>query len=126
MKTPRVTDFDPDAKLLTLKSSLDNMPSIQKPSASHTFQPSPSLKHSASPSSTDVIKLAPAPAAPPPSLRNSQRRSFLRRTFDFYEDQIAFLKRESLEQRLAGQERGMNEMVREAIDDWINKKTLRK
>jgi hypothetical protein len=31
MKTPRVTDFDPDAKVPTLKSSLDNMPSIQNP-----------------------------------------------------------------------------------------------
>src|SRR6476619_250018 len=31
MKTPRINDFDPDAKLPTLKSSLDKMPSIQKP-----------------------------------------------------------------------------------------------
>jgi hypothetical protein len=31
MKTPRVKDFDPDAKVLALKLSLDNMPSIEKP-----------------------------------------------------------------------------------------------
>jgi hypothetical protein len=31
MKIPRITDFDPDAKVSTLKSSLDNMPAIQKP-----------------------------------------------------------------------------------------------
>ena len=31
MKTLRVKDFDPDAKVPTLKSSLDNMPAIQKP-----------------------------------------------------------------------------------------------
>ena len=31
MKTPRVKDFDPDAKAPTLKSSLDNMPAIEKP-----------------------------------------------------------------------------------------------
>ncbi len=30
MKTPRITDFDQDAKIPTLKSSLDSMPSIQK------------------------------------------------------------------------------------------------
>ena len=32
MKTPRVTDFDPDAKVPALKSSLDDMPTIEKPS----------------------------------------------------------------------------------------------
>src|SRR3954451_7353594 len=31
MKTPRVKDFDPDAKVPSLKSSLDSMPTIQKP-----------------------------------------------------------------------------------------------
>ena len=31
MKTPRVTDFDPDAKAPSLKSSLENMPAIEKP-----------------------------------------------------------------------------------------------
>jgi hypothetical protein len=31
MKTSRVTDFDPDAKAPTLKSSLDHMPTIEKP-----------------------------------------------------------------------------------------------
>jgi len=31
MKTPRLTDFDPNAKAPTLKSSLDNMPVIEKP-----------------------------------------------------------------------------------------------
>lgn len=28
MKTPRITDFDPDAKVQPLKSSMDNMPAI--------------------------------------------------------------------------------------------------
>jgi hypothetical protein len=30
MKIPRVTEFDPDAKVPVLKSSSDNMPSIEK------------------------------------------------------------------------------------------------
>jgi hypothetical protein len=31
MKTPRVHDFDPDAKVPALKSSMENMPAIGKP-----------------------------------------------------------------------------------------------
>jgi hypothetical protein len=31
MKTPRITDFDPDAKVQPLKSPLDGMPPIGKP-----------------------------------------------------------------------------------------------
>jgi hypothetical protein len=30
MKTPRVRDFDPDAKVPILKSSMENMPTIEK------------------------------------------------------------------------------------------------
>ena len=50
------------------------------------------------------------------------KRSLLRRSFDFYEDQIAYLTRVSLENRLAGKEGSMNAMVREAVDDYIQKK----
>jgi hypothetical protein len=31
MKTPRVRDFDPNAKVPALKSSMDNMPTIGRP-----------------------------------------------------------------------------------------------
>ena len=63
----------------------------------------------------------PSPLASdtPPSLK----RSFVRRTFDFYEEQIAYLKQESLREQLEGKEGSMNAMVREAIDDWIKKRT---
>src|SRR4051812_44990056 len=36
MKTPRVKDFDPDAKVPNLKSTLENMPSIQKSTTLNT------------------------------------------------------------------------------------------
>jgi hypothetical protein len=36
------------------------------------------------------------------------------------------LTRLSLQERLAGKERSMNEMVREALDDWIKKNTSAK
>ena len=118
MKTPRVTDFDPDAKAPTLKSSLDNMPSIVRPKAiNHTPQPR-IVPSSASQNDQPHIS---SDARPKPSPQ-SPKRSFIRRTFDFYEDQITYLTRESLQERLAGKERSMNEMVREALDDWINKR----
>jgi hypothetical protein len=42
MKTPRLTDFDPNAKAPTLKSSLEHMPVIQKPQPTHEVK-SPTL-----------------------------------------------------------------------------------
>jgi len=54
------------------------------------------------------------------------KRAFVRRTFDFYEEQIAYLKQESLREQLAGKEGSMNAMVREAIDEWIAKRTSTK
>jgi len=56
----------------------------------------------------------------------SVKRSFVRRTFDFYEEQIAYLKQASLREQLKGKEGSMNAMVREAIDDWIKKRTSTK
>ena len=57
------------------------------------------------------------------SITPSLKRAFVRRTFDFYEEQIAYLKQESLREQLEGKEGSMNAMVREAIDDWIKKRT---
>ena len=60
---------------------------------------------------------APAVAAPKPLAKSPQpdgqlpRRSFLRRSFDFYEDQIAYLTKVSLEERLAGKDSSMNAML---------------
>ena len=48
-------------------------------------------------------------------------RRYIRRTFDFYEDQILFLTKASLEERLAGGEGSMNAMVRGALDTFIEK-----
>jgi hypothetical protein len=55
-----------------------------------------------------------------------QRRSFVRRSFDFYEDQIAYLTKVSLEERLAGKDSSMNAMLWEAVDDYIKKRTSEK
>jgi hypothetical protein len=58
----------------------------------------------------------------PQSAPSPVKRSFVRRTFDFYEEQIAFLKQVSLQEQLEGKEGSMNAMVREAIDEWIAKR----
>ena len=81
----------------------------REPEDTHTQLPSP-LPESQMPQS----------ATPP------VKRPFVRRTFDFYEEQISYLKQESLREQLAGKEGSMNAMVREAIDDWIAKRTSTK
>lgn len=121
MKTPRITDFDPNASVPALKSSLDNMPSIQKPNpvkshlSQHKTLPITQVR---TPQTSRVVKEH--------SVSQSAKRSFVRRTFDFYEDQILYLTRHSLQEKLAGNEMSMNEMVRQAVDDWINKRTSAK
>jgi hypothetical protein len=122
MKTPRITDFDPDAKVPTLKSSLDSMPSIQKP---HHITTPPDRQTTPPRISTNTQPHTAKPTKTLP-VSTSRKRLYVRRTFDFYDDQITYLTRRSLEERLAGREISMNEMVREALDDWIQKQTSKK
>ncbi len=122
MKTPRITDFGPDAKIPTLKSSLDSMLSIQKHNPIRQIPPqhstAPIIDHREQQPISKTIDKHPA--------AQSSKRPFVRRTFDFYDDQIAYLTRQSLQERLSGKWRNMNEMVREALDDWIKKRTSKK
>jgi hypothetical protein len=76
MKTPRLTDFDPDAKAPTLKSSLEKMPAIEKPL-----------------NKAPVLKKSPTPRQLPstPSKASESTRAFTTRTFNLYEDQIDYL-----------------------------------
>jgi hypothetical protein len=70
------------------------------------------------PTPKTVRKLPSVPAVPTSAPAG---RRYIRRTFDFFEDQIAYLTKASLEERLAGGEGSMNAMVREAIDAFIEK-----
>jgi len=63
--------------------------------------------------------VTPRPAAPAVPIAAPAGRQYTRRTFDFFEDQIAYLTKVSLEDRLAGRDTSMNAMVREAIDSFI-------
>jgi hypothetical protein len=72
------------------------------------------------------LPIKPAPVAKPvpaavPAPAPAGRR-FVRRTFDFYEDQISYLTKASLEDRLAGKDSSMNSMVREAVDSFIRER----
>lgn len=62
------------------------------------------------------------PVAKTASIPHAATRRYVRRTFDLFEDQLAYLTRASLEERLAGGEGSMNAMVREAIDAFIEKR----
>jgi hypothetical protein len=52
-------------------------------------------------------------------------RSYVRRTFDIFEDQLAYLTRASLEDRIGGGDGSMNAMVRQALDDFIGRQKRR-
>ena len=90
-------------------------PSQEKPAASGSPTPVPATEH---------VPTAPAERLDTPALKaeSPPKRAFIKRTFDLYEDQLAYLTKESLQDRLAGKEGSMNAMVREAIDDWIRRR----
>jgi hypothetical protein len=69
---------------------------------------------------------SPLPSSQVKFTAPAMKHAFVRRTFDFYEEQISYLKQESLREQLEGKEGSMNAMVREAIDDWIKKRTSTK
>jgi hypothetical protein len=131
MKTPRVTDFDPDAKVPTLKSPLEGMPTIGKPSKS-TPQDSPTLPREAPEEKTEKQQVTDRPTARPgdeptarPPDRVTSKRLLVRRGFEWYEDQLAALKRLSLQEQMEGKEGSMSAMVREALDDYLKKRSAK-
>jgi hypothetical protein len=109
------------------KNELDHSPLF------HAEKPASAVNDAAPSKSPIHDKVASQPVrqspltSPQPQLpaQQSSKKPYVRRTFDFYEEHIAFLTRESLQERLAGHEGSMNAMVREAIDDWIKKRTSR-
>lgn len=125
MKNPIIEDFDPKARTRQLGSPLDGMPAIEKP------RPLPSAS---APVITPVKPVTSSPVEPrrksvtKPAKKQAttaeadSRGGYERRTFDFFADQIEFLTRTSLEDKLNGGEGSMNAMVREAIDAFIEKR----
>jgi hypothetical protein len=110
------------------KNELDNSPLFQTKSSPAPAQDASSTTLPDN-EQENAHAMFPSPLAngkPTQSATPSLKRSFVRRTFDFYEEQISYLKQESLREQLEGKEGSMNAMVREAIDDWIAKRTSTK
>jgi hypothetical protein len=130
MKTPRVSDFYPDAKIPPLKSSLDHMPSIQKPkpllleriagAKREANQPTPERPGTKKPLPPPVR--GPVPLGVPliPKVKRLIRQ---RQPFDIYEDQYVRLKSIANAEKGYINGRGMSQMVREAIDNYLRDHT---
>src|SRR5437870_2210587 len=108
MKTPRTSDFDPHARERQLKSTMEDLPSIEKPGL-------PAADH-ANPIVPPVL-----PVRDVPSTFSDRRKMKQRHPFDIYTDQYDALKQLVLEDRMRGGAGSMSAMVREAIDDYIAK-----
>lgn len=120
MKTPRIHDFDPEAAERELISPLEGMPVIEKPRPKPVLSPTrPSYKRDGQqqPSTPEMSK---GQVTKKPTAKSTRR--FVRRTFDYFEDQIEYLTRVSLEERLAGRNVTMASMLREALDRYIGEK----
>jgi hypothetical protein len=107
------------------KNELDNSALFQvKSPPAPAQEPASTRLQDSEPEDTDARIPSPLPSGQvSQSAPSSLKRSFVRRTFDFYEEQIAYLKQESLREQLDGKEGSMNAMVREAIDEWIKKRS---
>ena len=112
MKTPRTSDFDPHARERQLKSTMEDLPSIEKPGLP-----------AADPARTLIPPVLPVrPVRDVPASATTGRRKIKsRHPFDIYEDQVDTLKELSLEDRMHGGAGSMSAMVREAIDEYIAK-----
>ena len=119
MKTPRLTDFDPAAKERKLSSPLDGMPTIGKPQPVHS-SPTPPLEEKSQPTSTGTT--VPVPGYHGTEVPKPKRQIKRRHPFDVYEDQLKALKKLALEEKLEGLLGSESAMVREAIDDYLQKR----
>jgi hypothetical protein len=123
MKTPRVKDFDPNANVPTLKSPLEGMPTIDKPSRP-TPQESPDHEEEGSENLSSQAIPERANARTP--VRPSGKRIITRNSFEIYEDQMESLRKLSFQEKMEGKLGSMSQMMREAIDDYLKKRASTK
>jgi hypothetical protein len=123
MKTPRVTDFDPDAKVPTLKSPLEGMPAIGKPPrpVSQDTPPPAAKRPEGQPAQAPTERVnARTPVRP------NGKRIITRNSFEIYEDQMDALRKLSLQDKMEGKLGSMSQMVRDAIDAYLKDKSSAK
>jgi hypothetical protein len=119
MKTPRVTDFDPDAKVRTLKSPLEGMPAIGKPPPRPKEIPAQETQRPVTQPSPAIPERANARTL----VRPSGKRIITRNSFEIYEDQMESLRKLSFQEKMEGKLGSMSQMVREAIDAYLKEKS---
>jgi len=113
MKTPRVSDFDPNATAQKLKSSMEDFPVIEKPHRMNN-------KAETIPVPPPDPRTVPRPV---PLIPKTKRAIRQRQPFDIYEDQYERLKKIAESEREFVNGRGMSRMVREAIDNYLKDHT---
>ncbi len=123
MKTPRVTDFDPDAKVPSLKSPLEGMPTIGKPPRGLPQDPPTTEVKSLENQPVQVIPERSNARTP---VRQSGKRIITRNSFEIYEDQMDALRKLSFAEKMEGKLGSMSQMVREAIDAYLKEKSASK
>src|ERR1700730_2845395 len=121
MKTPRVQDFDPNAKIPQLGSPMDNLPAIQKPKPSTEMKAVPS-ERPMTPTGQRVMTPTPQDLKTPTGQRVNGSRVIKRHSFEFYQDQVEALQRLALEEKMQGGKGNQSEMVREAVDVYLHKR----
>ena len=112
MKQPRIDTFVPKKQTVPkLKSSMEHMPAIEKPPA----QGRPS--HPVPPGGRGTVSQGVPPiGALVPNVRRPIRQ---RQPFDIYEDQYEQLKSIAAAEKEFVNGRGMSQMVRDAIDQYL-------
>jgi hypothetical protein len=138
MKTPRISDFDPDAKPRALKTPLEGMPIIEKPIPDKKNlnldttkppiapEPAETAENPLKSLPRDQKATPPVPVGVPLPARGSEPRTpkvkrpiRQRQPFDIFEDQYTRLKQIADAERSFVDRRGMSQMVREAIDRYL-------
>jgi len=84
--------------------------------------PTPLLEKPISQEEQSVTPAHERPFARSP-VRPNGKRIITRNSFEIYEDQMDSLRRLSLQEKMDGKIGSMSQMVREAIDDYLRKKT---
>ena len=145
MKQPRVIDFDPNATTVpVLGSPLDQLPTIERPRLAPATDGTDGYEVAARDASREseppqAVQAVPVPGSMPvplvPPVQSVQsvplgrgvplrRRPIKQRhPFDIYADQLDTLRDLALEERKLGGMGSMSAMVREALDDFIAKRT---
>jgi len=123
MKTPRLTDFDPNAKAHKLSSPLEGMPIIGKP---QPIAPSPAAPPDENNVQKETGTTVPVPRYHSTAVPSPKREIKRRHPFDVYKDQLKALNRLALAEKEQGLLGSQSAMVREAIDDYLRKRKTAK